>query len=165
MLNAHSKVGITQIALTAPAIVLAIFLLFRHGRPRMAWALLLLFSGSESYSIETINQIRIDMFHSAIGWRCCGSSFGKQSEEQRPHNCRHSPFEYRGCSTYCGNIRLGSNCVSLPLDILVRSGVTYWYRAGYPSTSRTHFCFDPWSTPLEPYSCLVLSCLSRAQVL
>lgn len=67
MLNAHSRVGIAQIAIYAPAIALAIFLFLRHGRPRMTWALLLLFSGSKSYKIETIKQIRIDMSTVRLG--------------------------------------------------------------------------------------------------
>ena len=45
MLNAHSRVGIAQIVFYAPVIALVTFLIaLRHGRPRMAWVLLLLFS-------------------------------------------------------------------------------------------------------------------------
>lgn len=45
MLNAHSKTGIAQIVFYVPVIAVATFLVaFRHGRPRMAWVLLLLFS-------------------------------------------------------------------------------------------------------------------------
>ena len=48
MLNAHAKVGIAQIVFYVPAIVVAIYLaFFRHGRPSMAWRLLLIFSLSE----------------------------------------------------------------------------------------------------------------------
>ncbi|KAL2051291.1 hypothetical protein ABVK25_008343 [Lepraria finkii] len=45
MLNSHSKTGIAQIVFYVPVIAVATFLVaFRHGRPRIAWVLLLLFS-------------------------------------------------------------------------------------------------------------------------
>ena len=49
MLDAHAKIGIAQIVFYVPAIAVAKYLvLFRHGRPRMAWILLLVFSLSET---------------------------------------------------------------------------------------------------------------------
>ena len=48
MLNARAKIGIAEIVFYVPMIVVAKYLLiFRHGRPRMAWLLLLVFSLSE----------------------------------------------------------------------------------------------------------------------
>ena len=51
MLNAHAKIGIAQIVFYVPAIAIAVYLLlFRHGRPRMPWILLFVFSIGESES-------------------------------------------------------------------------------------------------------------------
>lgn len=43
MLNDHSKASIAQIVFYVPALALAIALRIRHGRPRMAWVILILF--------------------------------------------------------------------------------------------------------------------------
>lgn len=50
MLNARAKLGIAEIVFYIPAIAVAAYLLFlRHGRPRMAWILLFVFSLSQSH--------------------------------------------------------------------------------------------------------------------
>lgn len=47
-LDARAKIGIAEIVFYVPVIAVAQYLLFfRHGRPRMAWLLLLVFSLSE----------------------------------------------------------------------------------------------------------------------
>ena len=43
MLSAHSKASIAQIIFYVPALALALTLLRRHGRPRMAWIILSIF--------------------------------------------------------------------------------------------------------------------------
>ena len=45
MLNDHSKASIAVIVFYVPAIILATYLLsHRHGRPRMAWIVLFVFT-------------------------------------------------------------------------------------------------------------------------
>lgn len=48
MLNDHSKASIGQIVFYVPALALVIALRIRHGRPQMAWAILILFCMSQS---------------------------------------------------------------------------------------------------------------------
>lgn len=49
MLNVRTKLGIAEIVFYIPAIVVAAYLLFlRHGKPRMAWILLFVFSLSKT---------------------------------------------------------------------------------------------------------------------
>lgn len=52
MLDARAKLGIAEIVFYVPMIAVAQYLaIFRHGRPRMAWCLLLSFSLSENIQL------------------------------------------------------------------------------------------------------------------
>lgn len=48
MLDSRADVGVAQIAFYIPAVLSAVFLLFsKHGKPRMAWIALFVFSFGE----------------------------------------------------------------------------------------------------------------------
>ena len=50
MLNTRAKLGIAEIVFYIPAFTIAAYLLFlRHGKPRMAWILLFVFSLSKCH--------------------------------------------------------------------------------------------------------------------
>lgn len=49
MFNDHSKVSIAQIVFYVPAILVSLYLCYRHKRPRLSWMILLFFSLSTYY--------------------------------------------------------------------------------------------------------------------
>lgn len=49
MFNDHSKVSIAQIVFYIPAILVSLYLCYRHKRPRLSWMILLFFSLSTHY--------------------------------------------------------------------------------------------------------------------
>jgi hypothetical protein len=48
--NAHASVGVAQAVFYVPAFIAAAYLLFvKHGRPRMAWYALTVFTAGEMF--------------------------------------------------------------------------------------------------------------------
>lgn len=59
MFNDHSKASIAQIVFYIPAILISVYLCYRHNRPRMSWFILLFFSLS-TYHLQLSIHIRTE---------------------------------------------------------------------------------------------------------
>lgn len=66
MLDDHSKASIAQIVFYVPALAMAVALRIRHGRPQMAWAILILFCTSQSF----VSVIRVHLSDLTVRIAC-----------------------------------------------------------------------------------------------
>src|SRR5579871_4778098 len=84
--NSRSYVGLFQTIFYVPALAVATYqLLHKHGRPRMAWIGLTLFSAGMSF-VQYFLAATSDNLESANCWRYCSNSLCKQQIKYKLHH-------------------------------------------------------------------------------